>query len=321
MKGKIYILTSLLLWFAAYTKAQQVTAFSKADTNSITIGDQIGFDIGIKLPENFSVEWPQFADTLSQHIEIIKKSNVDTSFSNNTKTLVQHLTVTSFDSGYFKLPPVKFVFHHKNDTTKYTIETEPVYLNVYVPEVDTTKPFRPIVAPFEEPVTIEEVLPWVLGIIALLGLIIFGIYYYKRRKANKPVFGKKPKPLPPPHVEALDKLENLRLKKLWQAGKIKEYHSELTDIMRVYLKRRFNFDAVEMTTGEIFEELKSKKDVNDTAYEKLKRVFELADLVKFAKAQPTALENDQSIFDSMDFVNETKFVPRVNENTKEEDKQ
>ncbi len=321
MKVKKYIILPLIMLVSLFAEAQQVTAFSKADTTAMMIGDQIGFHIGIKVPAEFSVEWPRFADTLTSHIEIIKKSAVDTIFSDDTKTLTQNFTVTGFDSGYFKLPPVKFVFRHKNDTVKYTIETEPLFLNVYVPEVDTTKPFRPIAAPFEEPVTIGEVVPWVLGAVVLLALIIFGIYYYKRRKANKPVFAKKPKPLPPPHVEAIDKLENLRLKKLWQAGKIKEYHSEITGIMRVYLKRRFNFDAIEMTTDEIFDILKTK-DVNETAYQKLKRVFELADLVKFAKAQPTALENDQSIFDSIDFVNETKFVPTVNQtDEKEEDKQ
>ncbi len=320
MKIRFYIL-SILMSFSVFAEAQQVTAFSKADTNAIMIGDQIGFDIGIKLPEDFSVDWPKFADTLSQHVEIIGKSPIDTSFAESTKTLTQHLTVTSFDSGYFELPAVKFIFHHNNDTTKYSIETEPVFLTVYVPDVDTTKPFRPIIEPFAEPVTIGEVIPWVLGAIILAALIIFGIYYYKRRKANKPVFGKKTKPLPPPHIEAIEKLENLRLKKLWQAGKVKEYHSAITDIMRAYLKRRFNFDAVEMTTDEIFDILKSKKEVNETVYNKLKQVFELADLVKFAKAQPTALENDQSIFDSIDFVNETKFVPAESENEKEEDRQ
>ena len=284
--------------------AQGVKAFSKADTTAIMIGDQIGFDFGISLPDSFKVQWPFFSDTLVQGIEVIKKMPVDTLRTESGTTYSQRFVITGFDSGYYQLPPVRFVFSRGNDTTRYSIETDPVGLKIFVPEVDTTKAFKPIEAPLEEPVTLGEILPWAGLALLIAALVAFAVYYYKRRKQQKPVFGKKEKPLPPPHVVALNKLEELRLAKLWQAGKVKEYHSAITDIMREYIRRRFGFDAPEMTTDELFEELKTKP-VNDQAYAKLKNVFELADLVKFAKANPLPLENDQSIFDSIDFVKET----------------
>ncbi len=283
-------------------------AFAKLDTNAMMIGDQIGLTIGMNLPKDFQVVWPAFADTVTGHVEIVKKFAVDTTQNKAQKVVTQRLIVTSFDSGYYQLPAIRFAFKRKNDTALYTLETNPINLTVNVPQVDTTKAIKPIVAPLAEPVTFKEMLPYIIGGLLLIALIVFAIYYFKRRKAHQPVFARKSKPLPPPHVEAIGKLEELRLAKLWQSGKLKAYHSAITDIMRVYLKRRYGFDAVEMTSGDVFEQLVTQT-VNEQAFAKLKQVFTLADFVKFAKAHPTALENDQSIYDCIDFVNETKYIP------------
>ncbi len=309
----LQLLLVFVLLSANTIKAQEIKAYTRLDTNTIMIGDQIGIVLGVKLPENFTVNWPILGDTLTSAIEIVKKSPLDTLLENNEKIIKQRLIITSFDSGYFELPPIKFIFHHKNDSTHYMALTKAKYLQVNVPKVDTAKAFKPIVMPVEAPVTFGEVLPWIILGLAVVAIIAFIIYYLKRRKANKPVFARRPKPLPPPDIEAISKLEKLRLARMWQAGKVKEYHTTLTDIMRNYLKRRYNFDAVEMTSDEILEELK-KRNINDTVLLKFKDAFNLADLVKFAKANPTALENDQSVYHCIDFVNETKYIPVKTEN-------
>lgn len=318
MKRKqLFILLLAFSFFSINGNAQQVEAFAKLDTNAMMIGDQIGLTIGINLPKDFQVVWPAFADTVTGHVEIVKKFAVDTTQNKGQKVITQRLVVTSFDSGYYQLPSIRFAFKRKNDTALYSLETNPMSLTVNVPQVDTTKAIKPIVAPLAEPVTFMEVFPYILGGLLALALIAFAIYYFKRRKAHQPVFARKPKPLPPPHVEAIEKLEELRLAKLWQSGKLKAYHSAITDIMRVYLKRRYGFDAVEMTSDDIFEHLANQM-TNEQALAKLKQVFSLADFVKFAKARPTALENDQSIYDCIDFVNETKFIPDETKGVEEE---
>jgi len=157
-------------------------------------------------------------------------------------------------------------------------------------------------------------------ILAVIGGVIFLVWYLKKRKNNEPVFARKPKPLLPPHEEAVKRLEELRLSRMWQAGKIKVYHSAITDIMRNYFLRRFNFEALEMTSDEVLEHLEDNK-VNEQALQKIRDVFHLADLVKFAKVVPTAVENDTSLDYCIDFVNETKTVPEevdTNEDKKEE---
>ena len=314
---KKYIIVVLIL-ISADVWSQKVVTWAKLDTTAMTIGDQIKLDLGIKVPENYVVEWPKIDDTLNSHFEIVNKSKIDTTVESGKMSMNRQLTVTSFDSGYFELPEFTFKFKPQNDTTVNEAKTESMFIQVNVPEVDTTKPFIAIKEPIAEPYTFAEIWPWVAGGLALAIAIAFLVYYLIQRKKNKPLFTHKPKPLPPPDVEALDKLENLRLAKLWQNGKVKEYYSQMTDIMRRYMERRFEFDAPEMTSDEIIDELKNLK-INSEALEKLKGAFSLADLVKFAKAQPTPLENDLSLNHCIDFVNETK--PKPVEDNEEQEKQ
>ena len=308
LKFKIKILSLLLfVLFSKQISAQNAEAYTRLDTNAIVIGDQIGLEMGIKLPIGFVTTWPNLTDTISKNIELISKSKIDTLFDDDQMILHQLLTITSFDSGVFEVPGYVFQFGKEGDTLAYQSVSAKQYLQVFVPEVDTSQAFKVIKAPFAEPYTFMEIFPWVAGGLLLIGLIIATIWYVRRRMKNKPVFASKPKPLRPPEEVALEKLETLRLSKVWQQGHIKNYHSQLTDIIREYLDRRYNFDAPEMTSDEIMNELKELK-VNKEVTSKLSAAFNLSDLVKFAKAQPTALENDLSLVYCTDFVNETAYV-------------
>ena len=316
-----FLFTTLVLALSLMSlpvHAQKVHAFAKPDTTAITIGDQIGLTLGIDVPENFNVQWPVLSDTLVPHIEIVNRGSIDSVRQNGLLKMQQRLIITSFDSGYFHIKP--FLFHFKNGTggQDFTANTQGSYIKVYSPKVDTTKAFKAIKGPVSVPYTFWEIFPWALLILVVIGGVIFLIWYLKKRKNHEPVFARKPKPLLPPHVEAVNRLEELRLSRMWQAGKLKAYHSALTDIMRNYFLRRFNFEALEMTSDEVMENLEENK-VNDQVLQKIKEVFQLADLVKFAKVIPTAVENDISLNYCIDFVDETKVVPQ-DVDTKEDKK-
>jgi hypothetical protein len=308
MKKIIVILTFLLAGIPGQVlHAQNVEAYATLDSTTIMIGDQLNMELGIQLPLGFEVLWPTLSDTLSKHIEIVSSSEVDTLVQDDRLNLKQQLLITSFDSGFFEIPSITFNFKHQDDTLVFSTNTNKLFIQVYTPVVDTTQAFKIIKGPIREPYTFKEALPWIslaLVIIIALGLIVF---YIRKRRKNQPVFARKAKPLPPPHVLAIKKLEELRLAKIWQQGRVKLYYTQLTDIMREYMERRYHFDALEMTTDEILEALKERK-INQEAVNKIGASLQLADLVKFAKAQPTALENDLSLNHSIDFVNETKEV-------------
>ncbi|MFA5419695.1 MAG: hypothetical protein WC341_14685 [Bacteroidales bacterium] len=308
-RNLIKLLFSFTLLVALFTgsnvHSQEVAAWSKIDTGAIMIGQQVNIQFGIRVTDGYQVGWPEIGDTLTSNIEVINKSEIDTVTEPGALRLMQQLTLTSFDSGYFKIPAFNIHISKPGDTTTQISSSGELYLKVNVPVVDTAQAIKPIVGPISEPYTFKELLPWILLGIVAIGLVVLLIFYLKRRKKKQPLFERKAKPVQPPHLVAINKLEELRLAKVWQSGKLKQYHSQITDIMREYLDNRFHFDAPEMTSDEILSTLKKYK-VNDEAFGKLSGVLFLSDMVKFAKSQPTALENDLSLSHCVDFVNETK---------------
>ena len=151
----------------------------------------------------------------------------------------------------------------------------------------------------------KEVFPWILAVL-ILALVAFGLWYWrKHRKTIVDGDGNIVRgPVIPPYDKAVGDLESLRQQKLWQSGKIKEFFSSLTDIAREYIEGQFGVNAVEMTTDDILEDVKSLRFSPDT-YNKLKETMEVADLVKFAKYTATNLESENAINSMTDFVNES----------------
>lgn len=306
-KRAVHIIIYVIIagWFAN-AHGQYTGATARLDTNSILIGDQIGLELTVTVPAGRFVQWPIFIDTLVRNVEVLRKSGIDTVASApDYYTIRQKLFITSFDSGLYVIPPLHFRYFSKGDTVSFFTETMPLYLEVNTPEVDTDQDIKPIKPPLRAPVTFREMLPWV-GLILLAALLAFAvIYFLKKKKKAPPVVPTRLKPTIPPYEAAMEALYALRQKKLWQAGRVKDYYSELTDIVREYIELRFGVRALEMTTGEIEAALKTLV-INDTAREKFHQTLLLADLVKFAKAQPLPLENDTSMEHCVDFVRETK---------------
>lgn len=147
----------------------------------------------------------------------------------------------------------------------------------------------------------------VIAIIIAAGIIYFFMFY---RRNKKPIFFKI-KPKMPAHVIALEKLEQIRKEKIWSKGKIKEFHVQITDVIREYIENRFGIYAVEMTTSDILDAI-NDTNCSDSDIQRLKQMLELADAVKFAKYQPLQNENDQSMSNSFDFVEMTKEIIEEN---------
>ena len=98
--------------------------------------------------------------------------------------------------------------------------------------------------------------------------------------------------------------DSIKSEKVWQKGQSKEYYTELTDAIRTYIKNRFGFNALEMTSSEIIDKLLQMNDKD--AISDLRSLFQTADLVKFAKHSPLMNENDANLISAIDFINETK---------------
>ena len=92
--------------------------------------------------------------------------------------------------------------------------------------------------------------------------------------------------------------------RIWQKGDVKEYHAQLSEIIRRYTENRFKFIALELTTDEILINLKEK--LNTEQLTNLKILLQRADLAKFAKSKPDENENKESMQLAKHFVGKTK---------------
>lgn len=319
---KILLVLSLTIAFGHHLNGQAVEAISKISTDSLKPGERLIFEINMKAPEGFEVAWPDFQDTLTAGIEILGKSPIEQIplDKDGNVWMRQELTLTMFDTGYQIVPPVKLNFKPRGDSSLFEASTPPHQVYVIPVQIDTTASFKPIIGPRKEPISFAEILPWIiggLGLAAIIALIIWFFVYHQRKEKPIPIFQKA---VIPPHSKALEELENLRHKKLWQNGKIKTYYSELTEIVRIYIEDQFKVPAVEMTTAEILQGINPLK-INSDAVSKLEHTLQLADLVKFAKMQPGALENDLCLENMVVFVKESHANVASQESGIEENKE
>jgi hypothetical protein len=288
--------------------AQSVSVTAKLDSASIRIGEQTRLHLSIQYHANknkIQIQWPQLKDTIISKIEIVSTSKIDTVIANkndsSTFLQTQNVTITSFDSGFYALPPFKFIV---NNDTAHPFETEAILLEVKNIRVDTTKDIKDIKQPLHAPFSWKELLPYVYWSLAVVALIILTIYLTKKFSKEKTKQLVENKPKVPPHIQALEELEKLRKANLWQNGKIKQYHSSIADIIRYYIEGRFKIPAMEQTSDEIMANFRSVV-IDPESKAKLKQIFLVSDLVKFAKEEPLPIENELSLNNAMDFVKGT----------------
>ena len=257
------------------------------DTNSILIGEQTNFTIENEL-SNTSVG-PTYEEFLVEGVEIIQENKLDTS----ENIISQTFTITAWDSGSYYIPAIEFSENNK---------TEGLLLNVQAVILEEGAEFKDIKQPIEEPIGWSDIWPWLLGIV-LLALVIYLLtkYVFNTKPKIKKVI---PKVIIPADVTALKELTELDKQQLWQSGKIKEYQSELSEIIRRYTENRFNFIALELATDEILSELKSRLNAEQLA--NIRRLLQRADLAKFAKSKPNDSDNEESMTLAKQFVNNTK---------------
>ncbi len=257
------------------------------DTNSILIGEQINFSISNEI--SATEAWPTYEEFLVEGVEIIKEGKLDTS----ENLISQNFIITAWDSGSYYIPPIAF---------SATSKTEGLLLNVQTITLEEGAQLKDIKQPMEAPIGWSDIWPWLLGIL-ILAIIIFLLKKYVFNKKES-VKIEKPKVVIPADVTALQQLTKLNEEQVWQAGNIKQYHTELSEIIRRYTEDRFKFIALELATDEILSELKSK--VNNEQLASITILLQRADLAKFAKSKPDANENKESMQLAKHFVSQTK---------------
>jgi hypothetical protein len=299
---KLKILFFLLL-ISSLTYAQKVSVTT--DTTNIRIGEQFLFKIVIK--DTANVIFPEKLENLTS-LEVVKDVKIDT-FKNS---LIKKYLMTGFDSGAFYIPTQQIFIKNR------AYLSDSVLINVATVAVDTTKQkMFPIKAIQTEPLVYDDFKPYIIWVVLAILLIGLFIYYLKNRKKPEIKAVEIINTLPP-FEEALEKLQELDNKLLWQNNEIKKYYSELTEIVRVFIEKELEIPALEITTHELVSLLsdynnpKNIKPAKETI-RKLNALLQEADLVKFAKSTPLSHEIEEDRRDAEKVLNDLKPIPLIEE--------
>lgn len=313
MKKKDILFLVLLLMTAGgqYISAQSVIVDATIDSLQIFIGDQTKIKLQATFDADKQAIFPVYSDTLIHGVEVLDIAKPDTQLLNNGQRAVvtQTYTITSFDSALYYLPPMKVLVDNKPYYSK-ALALKVYSVNVPLDPNNPEHFFGPK-SIMKVPFVWEDWYAVIILTVLFIPLLLLLIYLIKRIRDNKPIIRKiKIEPKLPAHQIAMKEIERIKAEKIWQKGQPKEYYTELTDTLRTYIKERFGFNALEMTSSEIIEKLMEIKDKE--AISDLRILFQTADLVKFAKHNPMMNENDANLINAIDFINETKEKEDIN---------
>jgi hypothetical protein len=301
---------SIFLFFSIIVSsfAQDVKITSSFDSVKIYIGDQIKYTVTIDKPSDLKLSFPVFRDTLCKNIEIISGPRIDSTHQNGRIRIIQKYLITSFDSGRYQVKPLFAEAKNEGGLKRYYSDYSTLkVMRVKIAPADTTAKIFDIVKPYKAPVTLGEILPWILiGLLA--GTLTWAALRYFKKFIKSETAAESFIPSEPAHVIAFRELEKLKSEELWQKGEIKRYYTSLTEILRQYLENRFRVFSLELTTYETLEALVKTGFKKNGSYNDLKSVLTCADLVKFAKYNPVDEENELHFQNSWNFVMATREI-------------
>lgn len=280
---------------------------AQLDRTEMRIGEQVELTLRVDHQRDVlaAVQWPSIGDTLSAHLEIVEDRGIDTLIvdpegDQDELRQVRVLTLTSFDTGYWAIPP----FHFQVDGMD--LETQAILLHVTAPQLDsanTPKDIKDIrELPFSLAWWVRENAVWIAGAgaVALAAVALFLLVARMRRKKPATAVER----IVPLHERILGLLDALDKERLWQQGDHKAYQSRLTDLVRGYIEERYQVPALERTTDELMQELRVSA-MSEEHRTQLSNMLHLADMVKFAKALPSPAENEQMMIGAVRFVQST----------------
>ena len=306
MKMKRFLgLITLLFITCTLSQAQEYQAKAVLDSNRILIGDQIHVDFTVTAPQNATFIVPTVTQEVlgTSGIDLVSGSATDTTINGQMVSYHQQWTITAFDSGAYVFPSIPVL----SADSQLLAQSQPLPFFVNSVAVDTTAAIRDIKGISKVPLTFKEILPYLLitlAAAAVIALLVWFILKHERKNKPRQKVVKKSKPKEKPDITALKELEKLKLKKLWQNGQVKQYYSELTDIVRTYIDGRYDINAMEMITADILKEL-DDAGLPHKLHQELEQTLTTADLVKFAKMEPLPDDHDRCFKQAVEFVRET----------------
>lgn len=279
------------------------------ERDSILVADQLLYGFELKqVEEGTLLAFPEIPETSDDRLLFLSPWKMDTIKVSRQKKgmprlldLKGSIVISSFEEGNYELPQI-VLGRMSKDGVVDTLVFDPIRMEVKTIPVDTTT-FVPhdIKAQIRYPITFDEVFPWVAGgwLFVVIAILVVCQIMINKRKDDPAHIRKEPA-----HIVALRKLDRYRGNKMWVPEKQKLFYSGITDALREYIVSRYGISAMEMTTSEIFEDMR-KTDAPAELVAEIKDLFERADFVKFAKYVASDEDNSSALPVAVRFVTQT----------------
>ncbi|MCB0372332.1 MAG: hypothetical protein KDD31_04935 [Muricauda sp.] len=300
-RSKSHIVLGILLCLfviplVGFSQTQPKVA-TEVDTLAIKIGEQIHYTITVEADSTDVVHFPE-GQTFSP-LETVEAIMADTIKNNDRVTLQRIYALTQFDSGAYTIPPQLVTINEQQ------IFTDSFQVKVADVKVDTTKQkmfdIKPLIQVERSTADMWKTALWILLALVLVGGLV---YWFFLRK--KPLTETEKEALLPPYDRALLELKKLENSKYLIQDEYKQYYSELTNIVRMYLEEDVHLSAMESTTSELITKLEMLRDagelkLDDDTIHQFQKILQTADLVKFAKSKPasTIAEQDRKLVEEI----------------------
>ncbi len=299
------LITIILVHFIFFCSAQIVMT---ADRTNVVIGDQVKATITVNLTggkewRNQETVWPDSIPGL----EIVSGPQID---DKNDASVRYTWIISVFDTGWVRIPALPVVIRQQNHLDTFFTNDIPIQVMSIEPDSTGLAGIKDIERQPFSLLYFKKYLPHLLAALVILA----GIYYWWRKRNRKEEVVEIPVPEPLPHEWAFKALDELEEKRLWQSGEVKEHYSLLTAILREYLERRYGINALEQTSDEILQQL-SHQHLSTELLSDTEQLLSVADLIKFAKADPGIDIHAEAIHRVRRFVKETMYIPPPIDNT------
>lgn len=272
--------------------------------DSILVADQFRYGFELEdVTEGTPLALPEFKLEKDTPLEILGKWQLDSTRVSKRKeqparyNIKGSIVLTAFMGGTYELPDIPVLVG--TDTLVFKAPAEPLEVKELPVDMETFQA-HDIKNQVKVPYTLVELFPWIygigLGLMSLAALILW--LKYRKKKEQEKINAE------PAHIRALRELDKFRGDKYWKADQQKAFYSGVTDALRQYMVSRYGVGALEMTTAEIFEDLKGC-DIPEDLLQEMKDLFERADFVKFAKFTATDEENAKVLPQAVRFVTTT----------------
>jgi hypothetical protein len=269
---------SFLFFLSALVCSAQnkVTIKSGIDKSKIVIGEQIHLSLEVHFPPQEPMSF--FTIDSIAHFEILERKKIDTVDNREGISLSQSLTLTSFDSGHWVIPP----FELPSDKPVYT---DSIAVDVGFSPFDSSQAYHDIKDVIDVQVKEKKKETW-YWYAAASALLVAAIIYFLMRK-KKPSVAKTV--FIDPYKEAKQELEKLQKENLSP----KAFYTRLVDIFRLYISRRKAIASLQKTTDDLVVQLRSLK-LPGEEFNRLAQSLRMSDFVKFAKFEPAESDKTDS---------------------------